>query len=300
MKRAPLLLSLLFLLSPVLADTLQRADGSEIVYYLDRPGRPSFALAVILQGSECLRVSDKYGAYVEQLNDAGLAVLRVEKPGLSPESPVGDCPEEYLRLNSIDRRVLDLLAVLGHLRRHESAWNRQLGLSGGSEGSMVAALAAPMLPETRALLLLSSGGGWEFGDEVKASIAAAMRASGASDEQVAQQMAKTDEEWKTIAEQPVPGKEWASDGKLGRNTYLWWNNAIKQATYRVLADLTVPTRVYQGTSDTSLPPESARRLAERMKEAGRVNFELREYHGDHAPPAEVLREAFDWLAEQTV
>ena len=47
----------------------------------------------------------------------------------------------------------------------------RLGLAGGSEGSMVAAMLAPLVPETRAVLLFSSGGGSDFGAEVKASMA---------------------------------------------------------------------------------------------------------------------------------
>ncbi len=285
---------------PTVAETsrMERDDGTLIVYHVARPQNETFPLVVILQGSECLRVSDKYSELVNRLNTSGVAVLRVEKPGLGPDTPVGDCPEEYLRLNTIDRRVLDLLAVVAKLRREESGWDGRLGLSGGSEGAMVAALSAPLLPETVAVLLLSSGGGSNFGEEVKASIAAHMRTSGATEEQVSERMASVSREWDEIARLPISSKEWASDGKLARNTYLWWSQALPKAVYRPLLEITVPIRVYQGRADTSMPESTSQRLRQRFQEAGKSNLELVEYDGEHVPPPEVLEKAFGWLTSK--
>jgi dipeptidyl aminopeptidase/acylaminoacyl peptidase len=121
------------LLAPALADTLERPDGTRITWYLDVPAHGRYPLVVILQGSECLRVSDKYGPWIRQLVEAGLGVLRVEKPGLGPDTPIGKCPDEYLRLNTVDRRVLDLLAVVAALRGRPG-WDGRLCVLGGSEG----------------------------------------------------------------------------------------------------------------------------------------------------------------------
>lgn len=90
---------------------------------------------------------------------------------------------------------------------------------------MVAAMLAPLVPETRAVLLFSSGGGSDFGAEVKASMAYQMRAAGAPESAVAERSESTEREWSEIRANPVPDKEWASDGKLARNTYLWWSSA---------------------------------------------------------------------------
>lgn len=295
-----LLLVVLALCCPLLAEPveLEREDGTPIIYHLDKPQASRYPLVVILQGSECLRVSDKFAPLVAQLNAAGIAVLRVEKPGLRADTPIGECPEDYLRLNTIDRRVLDLLAVVGRLRRQEPGWDGRLALSGGSEGSMVAAISAPLLPETRAVLLLSSGGGSSFGEEVKASIAAHMKASGARDDQVAQHLAAVDAEWKEIQRLPVPSREWASDGELARNTYMWWSQAVSKAVYRPLLELNVPIRVYQGSGDTSMVEATSQRLRQRFLEAGKSNLELIVYDGEHVPSPAVLKDAFAWLVDQ--
>ena len=99
------------------ADTLLRPDSSAIHYYLDEPEAEKYPLVVILQGSECLRVSDKYPDYVQRILAGGAATLRVEKPGLHSGVAPGDCPDEYLRLNTPQRRVLDLVMVVSDLRR---------------------------------------------------------------------------------------------------------------------------------------------------------------------------------------
>lgn len=88
-------LLLLLLTLPVFAETLSldQADGIRLYYYLDAPaslrgdqgGLPSppgppllYPLVVILQGSECRRVSDKYASFIEYLCKHNVAVLRVE------------------------------------------------------------------------------------------------------------------------------------------------------------------------------------------------------------------------------
>lgn len=279
-------------------ERVTRPDGTEVVYYLDRPSAERYPLAVILQGSECRRVSDKFESLISQLTGTGVAVVRIEKPGLTVDTAVGECPDEYLRLNTVDRRVLDLLTVLARLRREEAGWDGRLGVSGGSEGAMVAAMAAPLIPETTAVLLLSSGGGSEFGEEVKAAIAAQMRASGADESQVAEHMACVEKEWEQIERSPLPSREWASDGALGRNTYLWWNSALRVALYRPLAEVRVPIRVYEGSADQEMLPGNSQRLQERHQVTGRGNLELVTYEGGHVPPEEVLQDAFRWLGEQ--
>ena len=106
------------------AETLPREDGTLITYYIDRPQVAEYPLAVILQGSECLTVAHKYDTLIRPLTEAGVAVLRVEKPGLSEYVLVGECPE----------------------------------------GAMIAALASPLLEDTQGMVLLSAGGGLSFAD----------------------------------------------------------------------------------------------------------------------------------------
>lgn len=276
-----LALALLLLVSPAAADSLERPDGTMIHYSLSRPQRERWPVVVILQGSECLRVADKYGPFVQRLTGQGVAVLRVEKPGLAPETPIGECPPEYLRLNTIDRRVMDLVEVMAELRR-DPQWDGQLGIAGGSEGGVVAAMAAPLIPETRAVVLLASAGGLTFGEEL-------LRLMPESEH------AEMHEMYRKVQEEPLPSREWLSDGKLARNTWLWWSRALPVAAVRSLVRVDAPILMVHGTEDGATPVESAERLAEEFARRGRTNLEFRRYEGGHAPPPEVIEGALLWM-----
>lgn len=266
---------------PAAADTVERPDGTTIHYYLDRPRAERYPIVVILQGSECLRVADKYGPFIQRLNEAGAAVLRVEKPGLTAETPIGECPPEYLELNTIDRRVLDLLEVTAELRRDER-WDGRLAISGGSEGGVVAAMAAPLIPETSAVVLLASAGGMTFGEElfhlIPPSEHAAMR-----------------EMYEKVRQEPLPSREWMSDGKLARNTWLWWSRALPVAAVRSLVRVDAPILMVHGTADGATPMASAERLAAEFAARGKTNLEFRRYDGGHSPPPDVIEEALLWM-----
>lgn len=263
------------------ADTVERPDGTLIHYYLDRPAADRYPIVVILQGSECLRVADKYGPFVQRLNAEGVAVLRVEKPGLTARTAPGECPTEYLELNTLDRRVLDLLEVASELRR-DPHWDGRLGLAGGSEGGVVAAMAAPLIPETRAVVLLASAGGLTFGEELLHLVPAS-------------QHAEMRTMYERVRQEPLPSREWLSDGKLARNTWLWWSKALPVAAVRSLLRTGAPILMVHGTADGATPLESAERLEAEFARAGKTNLEFRRYPGGHSPPPEVVEEALLWM-----
>jgi pimeloyl-ACP methyl ester carboxylesterase len=290
-------LILLFSFSPLAAETLVRPDGTAITYYLDLPSKDSYPLAVILQGSECLRVSHKYQDYIRTLTDLGVAVLRVEKPGLHAGVAIGDCTDDYLRLNTPQRRVLDLVMVVAELRKNER-WDGRLVLVGGSEGAMIAALTAPLLPETRAVVLLSGGGGLTFGEEVVEGAARQMLDSGMDPEKVEEEIAAMREFLANIGKNPDPYREWMSDGKLVRNTYLWWAHAVPLRLTTSLQRISAPVLVLHGRSDLGTPYRSAEMMMEELSFSGKTNFEFRPYDGGHTPPGEEMLGALKWAVEQ--
>lgn len=123
-----------------------------------------------------------------------------------------------------------------------------------------------------------------------------MRVAGAPESAIAERLESTEREWNEIRANPVPDKEWASDGKLARNTYLWWSSALDCAVYRPLLQVDVPILAFQGSQDSSMVPGTGQGLAQHFVRAGRTNFELRVYEGEHVPPASVLTDGLNWLA----
>lgn len=288
---------LVFLLAGAEAETgrVLRADGSTVTYYLNRPDTERYPLVAILQGSECLKVSHKYLEHIERLNGQGVAVLRVEKPGLDDSVKPGDCPPEYLRLNTPQRRVLDLLLVLAELRRVEAGYNGSLALAGGSEGAMIVSLTAPLCQDLVALVLFSGGGGTIFGDEVLAGMRKGMEAAGADQAAISARLQAVAEQLAAIREEPLSSKEWLSDGELARNTYRWWAQAWDLQMALPLLRVEAPILSLHGVDDESVLVAGSYLLAEKMKDAGRENFQLRTYQGGHGPPTEVITESLDWI-----
>lgn len=292
-----LALFLLLLAPTTQVHHLERPDGTRITYYLDLPAQQPCSLAFILQGSECLTVAHKYRPFIEDLNRRGIGVVRIEKPGLTAETPEGVCPEEYLLLNTLDRRVLDVLEVTAALRRRPE-WNGKLGLAGGSEGGVIAAMAAPLVPETRAVVMLASAGGLPFSEEIELLVASEMEAAGAPPEAVAERRRQMAEEMREIEVHPDPHREWMSDDRLARNTWLWWSRALPVAAVRPLLRVDVPILMVHGRTDGATPFESVTRLEESFREAGKTNLVFERYDGGHAPPPDAVARALAWLADR--
>ena len=276
---------------------LDQANGTRLYYYYDAPPQRG-PLLVILQGSECRRVSDKYGPLLEQAKGHNLGVLRVEKPGLGPDTPLGECPIAYLQRNTLERRIWDLLSVLGEMRKRPE-WDGWLVVLGGSEGAMLAGLTAPLIPETRAVVLISGGGGDTFAEEIDQIVSAQMRQSGAPAAKLEEQSQAFRQLCDQVHREPTTLKEWGSDGKLARNTHLWLSRAEDLAIYRPLLRVDVPILLVHGAQDASTPLHSAQKLEQIFRERGKLNLELRVEEGDgHAPSAQSLQRTLQWAVEQ--
>lgn len=183
-KLIPLIFSIL--LSPIFlfADTfsIPRYDGTQITFYLDLPSTNSFPILIGFQGSVCVTSFPMHQMLKSALLPLGIGVLSVEKRGLGLNSK--NCPDEYIQKNTIQDRALDHLAVVQFIRKNQSHWNHRLGLAGASEGGVVAALVAPLIPETSALTLLAFGGGLTMGEELLLLTKKQMEQQGASDSDV--------------------------------------------------------------------------------------------------------------------
>lgn len=282
---------LLLLTLPTLAETLSldQADGTRLYYYYDPPAQRG-PLVVLLQGSECRRVNDKYQSFIEKFQQHGIGVLRIEKPGLTPDTALGECPPLYLQKNTLERRIWDVLSVVGEMRK-DSRWDGNLALVGGSEGAMLTGLTAPLIPETRAVVLISGGGGDTFAEE----IGQVMSRQGAPPQQLEQFRALC----RQVHQEPTTTKEWASDGKMARNTHLWLSRAEDLAIYRSLLRVDAPILVVHGAADSSTPLHSAQKLEQIFQSKGRANLELRVEKDDgHAPSARSMGATLDWVIEK--
>lgn len=249
---------------PATAATLARADGSEIVYYVERrAARGRQPLLIMLQGSGCdsVALNDRI-RWIAPLLAPGHALATIEKYGVATGADGNDCPADFWRGNTLTQRALDAARVVAALRRH-GWWNGELVIFGGSEGGAVAALAAPLIPETRAVIVWSSGIGLPVGAMIRSALPAPVQA-------------EADRVFAEARADPSPERIW------GGASYRWWADAIDLVPARSLVRTPAPVLLIHGTRDESAPVASARAARDLILSAGKANFTYREYAGyDH-------------------
>lgn len=270
--------------APAATFAVERPDGSRITYHIERQ-RERGPVLLMLQGSGCdsVALNERIRWMAARLAPRH-ALLTIEKYGVAPGSDGASCTPEHMRGNTLSRRVLDALQIVARLRQ-ERWWNRELILFGGSEGGAVAAMLAPLVPETKAVLIWSSGIGLPLGAMILSALPPPVRAEAA----------------RVFAEaraDPSPERQW------GGASYPWWADAIDLVPARGLAQTRAPVLLIHGTRDQSAPVASARAARDLVLAARKADFTYREYEGydhfmvdsegvDHR--AEVVAAAASWL-----
>lgn len=271
--------------------SIERPDGSEIVYHVDRGANATGdqPLLLLMQGSGCDPVSAN-----ENLDGAGEviapghAVLTIEKYGVPAREAaelVEGCTHDFWRGNTLSQRVIDAARVIGRLRQ-ESWWSRELILYGGSEGGAIVAMLAPLVPETRAVVIESSGIGVPVGELVRQAVPEPMRTQALEIFAAARRNPSADEIW-------------------GGASYRWWADAVDQVPARSLVQADVPVLLVQGGRDQNAPVATARATRDLFVARGRTNLTYWEFEGydhfmvdqtgiDHEP--EVWAAIAEWLS----
>jgi pimeloyl-ACP methyl ester carboxylesterase len=267
---------------------IQRADGSSIAWYLDRRGHAGDqGILVLAQGSGCS--SPVHGTAM--LSAAELApdhaVVMLEKRGVPPgfERGEGECPETFHQHHTISGWAEDLEAVIESLKG-SGWWNGELVLFGGSEGGAMVTLGAARLPQTRALVVLSSGLGMTMAESLSQVVPPEAQ------EYIKPQLEK-------IRANPE------SSRVFSEHSHRWWSEVLDRDFLDDLLALDIPILLIQGGRDDSVPVASGRKVSQAFDQAGRTNLTYREYpaldHGmvdgdGHSQLEMVISDAGAWLA----
>ncbi|MEP2987351.1 MAG: hypothetical protein ABJN65_12090 [Parasphingorhabdus sp.] len=256
-------------ISPLSAETLERADGTRIAFHLlNRTDESTQGIVLMLQGSGCEPVTEREWLLTEPSVIApGRVTLAIEKYGVGEsgdgkEALQDDCPAAYWQRNTLSQRVLDAMQVIAHLR-NQRWWNGELVIHGGSEGGAVAAMLGPLVPETRAIIIVSSGIGVPVWELIQSAVPPA----------VAAQIPNIVSE---ATKNPTPNL------RFGGESYRWWADAAYVVPARMLLQTDVPVLLIHGTRDQFAPIDSARATNELFLGSGKTNLTYIELKGyDH-------------------
>lgn len=265
---------------------MDRPDGSRIHFRVASPTALNRQpMLLMLQGSGCESVDrNPRLPWMAARLAPRHTVVTIEKYGVARGADGETCSADYWRRNTLQQRVADALQVIAILRR-QRWWNRELVLFGGSEGGAVAAMLAPLVPETRAVIIWSSGIGQPIGEMIRSALPPPM----------------AEEAVGVFAEaraNPTGDRQWAGA------SYRWWADAIDLVPARGLVDTPAPVLIVHGSRDASAPVASARAARDLLAAGHKTNFVYREYEGyDHFMTdaagidrrAEVIDEAARWL-----
>ncbi|MBX3595571.1 alpha/beta fold hydrolase [Sphingomonas sp.] len=268
-----------------------RPDGTAIHWSVENAdGAPARSPAIlVMQGTGCEPVAEKPNlAHAGRLLVPGARTILIDKVGAESSTPgprVEGCSQTYWDRYTLSGRVEDVLRVIADLRR-QAWWNGRIVIFGGSEGGAVAALVAPLIPETAAVVILSSGAGVPVGDLIRAAVPPDMAAQAPAIFAAARARPTGQERWAGLS-------------------YRWWADAMDVVPARSLARSPAPVLLIHGARDQSSPVATARAGRDLLLAAGKADTDYREYADyDHfmcdraggAHMDSVLQDAARWIA----
>jgi len=293
-----------------------RADGSSATVFVsdfDNSFATRKPLLIYLEGSgamsQFVRVGKMtgygiYGLIADRLRN-DFHVITVEKRGI----PFGwrvehvggavGASEEYQRHATLDGRVSDVSLALTALLKQPTVDPAMVLLIGHSEGADVAAVVAGRDDRVTHVGVLAGGGAPQFFDSF-VSRRREMKASGASDEEIAQALSELEDQIRTIVAEPDSiEKFWRG------HAYKRWATFATRSAADELAHTSAHVFVAQGSRDGSVPMESFDYLVVRLLASGNPNVTIRRYPGrDHGfggegveggdGMMEIIQEVVDW------
>ncbi len=144
--------------------SIAREDGTIIEGYFDRPqGATNVPVVIFIDGSHKVSVIATHEKLAERLNPRNIGLISLEKRGITPT--VVD-EQEFSAHDCFEERLSDYTLLLQHLQ--DKKINSQIILLGGSEGGKIVPRLSLISPTTiQGAVLVASGGGLPFGEEMK-------------------------------------------------------------------------------------------------------------------------------------
>ncbi|HSK12589.1 MAG TPA: hypothetical protein VK907_05205, partial [Phnomibacter sp.] len=164
------------------------------------------------------------------------AGLVLEKQGVRYGDDGKQMRDEYRLHNNLHNRLMDALRTLQYLRSHAEWWNGDLYILGGSEGGLLAGLLASFYPQTKAVAILSYGGGMKFGEAWPIAVGLQAEAADSSATAVENAIRSAADSLALAQRQPVYDRSYSGPD----NTFAWWHSMMDLRLSNALVDLDIP------------------------------------------------------------
>ncbi|MGB3722760.1 MAG: alpha/beta hydrolase [Pacificimonas sp.] len=250
--------------------TIKTVDERDLSYYLDHPVDDArVPLLLLVDGSGCsgqLRPGSRFDYRPGPDSPKPYARLMVEKPGVEPEAPhESDCSDDFHKYYAIDKRVMDHLRVLQHLRATADWWNGDLLVWGWSDGGDIAAQLVSIYPDASRPVLGAMGGGITMAEQFE-DIWACPEADMSAPERM-ECLADLRKDFANIRDNPGWRERWNGE------SHVIWNSRLWSRLSALLVNRTQPFLIVHGAMDReNTPIESARRLVADLESGGNTAF----------------------------
>lgn len=248
-KLTCLLLSLLIVIDLFSReDTFVRSDESRGTVYINTPNAKTFPLVAYIDGSFPQSVKNNFNALSYLFAQKNIGLFAIEKRGMS-EKEIDVA--EFEAFDCYENRLSDYAQVVRELRESVPAWDGRLILIGSSEGGKIAPKLSLLFKEKVAgVVLIGSGGGISFGDEIKYQIKQIARANNPDYDETWLET-KINEKFKEILSSPH------SLNQYYEKTHKWYSYYLKYDLLSDLLQIDAPILMIHGALDTHIPVASA-------------------------------------------
>lgn len=285
-------------------------NAPDIVYYMSKPSKPSFPIAIVCGGSsledDVISIIHVHRYLLKEFLDLGVAVLTVEQWGVDGKKIN---PQEFMAHYTSSNRLSDHRTVIAYLKKHPPlGWNGKLIFLGVSEGGPIVTTLTTDYPEmTLATINWSGASDFSWRDELwyfmqdmtqKTPWYIKLRAQLPSwmpfslDLYFPKSRKAHDEAMDEIIKNPT------ANLKLAGMTYKWHADTLNAYPKPEYGKMKTPYLVVAGTKDSIIDSSDA--FVRKAKETGAPVTYMRISDMDHyvRKREDVIKGSFEWLKQQ--
>lgn len=241
---------------------LTRDDSSQMAAFVSTPdNQEAFPMAVFVDGSLKQSVKNNFAYMALLFGSKNIGMAAVEKRGIDDDVTN---EREWLEHDCYEERLQDHVLLINELKNTIPNWNGKLILIGSSEGGKIAPKLSVMFPDvTYGTVLIGSGGGMTFGDEIKYQIHQIMHEEGMND--------GIENEFAEMLNNPESLKIF-----FGK-TYKWFSSYLQYDLMADLLKIETPLLMIHGVKDANIPVESADLVNMHFEFSEKSNLEYLRY-----------------------